>query len=124
LKPKPKVNADDYASMSSSIAINPEARPHTHTRHRTRHETGLAPQWRGYVKSKTIIARGIMERFEGGEYVKESNHILERLLTRFQITGLTVTNLFKGGPYLNLVSTSAYFQVTISPPTTHHLEAQ
>ncbi|ELR13730.1 uncharacterized protein ACA1_009060, partial [Acanthamoeba castellanii str. Neff] len=36
--------------------------------------------------------------FEGGEYVKESNHILERLLTRFQITGLTVTNLFTGGP--------------------------
>lgn len=74
------------------------------------------------MKSKTIIARGIMERFEGGEYVKESNHILERLLTRFQITGLTVTNLFKGGPYLNLVSTSAYFQVNFSPPTTQHLK--
>jgi hypothetical protein len=68
------------------------------------------------VKSKTIIARGILERFEGAEYVKESNQILERLLARFQITGLTVTNLFKGGPYLNLVSTSAYFQVRPSLP--------
>jgi hypothetical protein len=46
--------------------------------------------------------------------VKESNQILERLLARFQITGLTVTNLFKGGPYLNLVSTSAYFQVRLT----------
>ena len=72
------------------------------------------------MKSKTIIARGIMERFEGGEYVKESNHILERLLTRFQITGLAVTNLFKGGPYLNLVSTSAYFQVNMLLDTTPH----
>jgi len=71
----------------------------------------LAPQWRGYLKSKTIIARGIVERFEGSKYVKESNQILERLVSRFQITGLSVTNLFKGGAYLNIVFTSAYFQV-------------
>lgn len=81
-----------------------------------------------YIRSKTIISRGVRDRIAGADYVSSSDTMLDsikstykvsfitispinRPLTLLQVpTNLALSNLFSGSTLLNVVFTSRYFQ--------------
>lgn len=72
---------------------------------------GLAPQWREYIRSKTIISRGLRDRIAGAEYVNSSDEMLSNIKSTYKIPPyLALSNLFSGSVLLNIVFTSRLFQ--------------
>eukprot|EP01124_Arcella_intermedia_P025189 TRINITY_DN4447_c0_g4_i1.p1 TRINITY_DN4447_c0_g4~~TRINITY_DN4447_c0_g4_i1.p1 ORF type:complete len:534 (+),score=136.35 TRINITY_DN4447_c0_g4_i1:83-1684(+) len=71
---------------------------------------GLAPQWKGYVKSKTLISRGIQDGMEGFKDMQESRTIRDRITEKFKLTKISSSKLFAGSKVLNIVFTSPYLQ--------------
>lgn len=72
---------------------------------------GLAPQWRAYIRSKTIITRGLRDRIAGSNYVQSSDEMLAKIKSTYKVPGnLGMANLFSGSTLLNIVFTSRYFQ--------------
>lgn len=72
---------------------------------------GLAPQWREYVRSRTIITRGLRDRIAGANYVNSSDTMLDNIKSTYKVPSyLALSNLFSGSPLLNVVFTSRYFQ--------------
>lgn len=72
---------------------------------------GLAPQWREYVRSKTIITRGLQDRIAGADYVNSSDEMLATIKSTYKVpSGLALSNLFSGSLLLNIVFTSRFFQ--------------
>lgn len=72
---------------------------------------GLAPQWREYIRSKTIISRGLRDRIAGANYVSSSDDMLGSIKSTYKVPShMALSNLFSGSPLLNIVFTSRYFQ--------------
>jgi MGT family glycosyltransferase len=72
---------------------------------------GLAPQWREYVRSKTILTRGLRDRIAGADYVSSSDNMLANIKSTYKVPShMALSNLFSGSPLLNIVFTSRYFQ--------------
>jgi len=72
---------------------------------------GLAPQWREYVRSKTILTRGLRDRIAGADYVSSSDNMLANIKSTYKVPShMALGNLFAGSPLLNIVFTSRYFQ--------------
>jgi MGT family glycosyltransferase len=71
---------------------------------------GFAPQWKGYIKSKTIITRGIMDSVEGFGDMRETRVVRDRIVTKYGITKTTSSQLFGGSKILNILFTSPYLQ--------------
>lgn len=72
---------------------------------------GLAPQWREYIRSKTIIGRGLRDRIAGANYVSSSDDMLDNIKSTYKVPShMGLSNLFSGSPLLNIVFTSRYFQ--------------
>lgn len=72
---------------------------------------GLAPQWREYIRSKTILTRGLRDRLAGADYVNSSDNMLANIKSTYKVPSqIALSNLFSGSPLLNIVFTSRYFQ--------------
>jgi MGT family glycosyltransferase len=72
---------------------------------------GLAPQWREYARSRTIITRGLRDRIAGAEFVNSSDNMLASIKSTYKVPShMALSNLFSGSTLLNIVFTSRYFQ--------------
>jgi len=71
---------------------------------------GFAPQLKGYLKSKTILTRGIMDSFEGFGDMRETRSVRDRIVNKYGITKTGSSQLFGGSKILNILFTSPYLQ--------------